>query len=40
MLHHSQLCKPALAGINDDNNQEEECDIEGNGEDNNDFVSG
>ena len=34
MCHHLQLCKPAMAGINDNNdNQEEESDIDDNGED-------
>ena len=33
MCHHSQLCKLVLAGIDDnDNNQEEESDTNHNGE--------
>ena len=37
MHHHLQLCKPALAGINnDDDNQEEESNTDDNGKD--DFV--
>ena len=33
MCHHSQLCKPALASVNDDNDQEEESNSDDNGED-------
>ena len=32
MHWHFQLCKPALAGINDDNNWEEESDNDDGGE--------
>ena len=40
MCHHLQLCKPALASINDNDDQGEEshiCDIS---EDDNDFMFG
>ena len=40
MHHHLQLCKPALADINDDNDNdwEEESDIYDNVEVDNDFA--
>ena len=38
MCHHSQLCKPALAGIDDDDNWEEESDINDNDKDDDDFT--
>ena len=41
MCHQLQLCKLALASINnDDDNQEEESDINDNSKDDNDFVFG
>ena len=40
MHHHSQLCKPALAGIDEDDNQEEESNNNDNGKDNDDFAFG
>ena len=41
MCHHSQLCKLAPAGINDDdNNWEEESNIDDNGKDDDDFAFG
>ena len=40
MCHHSQLCKPAPAGIEEDNdeNQEGESDIDDSSKDNDDFT--
>ena len=38
MCHHSQLCKPAPAGNDDDDQGEEETNIDDNGED--DFTFG
>ena len=39
MYHHSQLCKPIVTSVNDnDNDWEEESNIDDNGEDDNDFV--
>ena len=40
MHHHSQLYKPALAGINNDDDQEEESDINDNSKDDDDFAFG
>ena len=41
MCHHSQLCKLALAGIDDDSDdQDEESNIDDNGEDDDDFAFG
>ena len=38
---HSQLCKPALAGVNNnDDNQEEESNINDNSQDDDDFAFG
>ena len=40
MCHHSQLCKPALASVGDnyDDDWEEESNIDDNSEDDDDFA--
>ena len=42
MCHHSQLCKLILAGVEEDNDedQEAESNIDDNGEDNDEFTLG
>ena len=40
MCHHSQLCKLALAHINDDDDNQEESNIDDNSKDDDDFMFG